>query len=235
MKLSIIIPVYNEAETLLKLLKKVDSVKLGKILKEMILVDDCSTDGSRDIIRRLGNNYVKIFQGKNQGKGAALKAGIKAATGNFIIFQDADLEYDPGDYGRLLRPILKNDAEIVIGSRFVNQKFVMFGKNKTPHQIHWIGNKSLTFIFNLLYRTKLTDVEPCYKLFRSDVLKNIEVASNGFEYDIELMCKAIKKGHKMVQLPIRFNPRSYEEGKKIATWKDGFKAAYYMLKHRFSD
>lgn len=235
MKLSIIIPVYNEAKTLLELLKKIDRVKLGKIQKEIIIVDDFSIDGSKEIIKKLENKYVKVFQKKNQGKGAALKAGIKVATGDFIIFQDADLEYDPRDYAKLLKPIIKNNADIVIGSRFIGKKFVLFGKNKTLRRIHWIGNKFLTFLFNLLYSTKLTDVEPCYKLFKSDVLKDINVTSNGFEYDIELMCKATKKWYKMVQLPINYNPRGYEEGKKITIWKDGIKAAYYMLKHRFFD
>ena len=210
----------------------IEKVNLGKIQKEIILVDDYSTDGSREIIRKLGNKYVKILLNKNQGKGAALKAGIKDSTGDFIIFQDADLEYDPSDYSKLLKPLIANDADIVIGSRFIGKKFVPFGKNKIPHRVHWIGNKGLNFIFNTLYNTTLTDVEPCYKIFKRDVLKNIEVASNRFEYDIELMCKAVKKGHKMVQLPIRFNPRSFKEGKKI-TWIDGIKAAYYILKYIF--
>ena len=234
MKLSIIIPVYNEAKTLLELLRRIEKASLGKIRKEVILVDDYSTDGSIDIIRKLGNKYVKVFLGKNQGKGAALKAGIKIATGELIIFQDADLEYDPRDYPKLVKPIIKGDADIVIGSRFIGEKFVPFGKNMTPHRLHWIGNKTLTFIFNLFYGTKLTDIEPCYKVFKRAVLRNINVISNRFEYDIELMCKAIKKGYKMLQLPISYNPRSFEEGKKI-TWVDGVKAAYYMLKYRFLD
>ena len=232
MKLSIIIPVYNEAKTLPELLRRIEKVNLGKIQKEIILVDDYSTDGSREIVRRLGNKYVKILLNKNQGKGAALKAGIKDSTGDFIIFQDADLEYDPSDYSKLLKPLIANDADIVIGSRFIYQKFVPFGKNKSPHRVHWIGNKSLTFLFNFLYHTTLTDIEPCYKVFKSNVLRSINVSSNRFEYDIELMCKAIKNGYKMIQLPISYNPRSFKEGKKI-TWIDGIKAAYYILKYRF--
>ena len=232
MKMSIIIPVYNEAKTLRELLRRIEKISLGNIQKEIIIVDDCSTDGSREIIKKLGNRYVKILLNKNQGKGAAIKNGIKSATGDFIIFQDADLEYDPRDYSRLLKPIIKNNADIVIGSRFIGKKFVPFGKNKTPHRVHWIGNKSLTFIFNLLYRTALTDIEPCYKVFRSNVLRSINVSSNRFEYDIELMCKAIKNGYKLLQLPISYNPRSFKEGKKI-TWIDGVKAAYYIIKYRF--
>lgn len=143
------------------------------------------------------------------------------------------MEYNPQDYAKLLQPILNNKADIVLGSRFVNQKLILFGKNKTKHRLHWIGNKTLTFIFNVLYSTSLTDIEPCYKLFKSNVLKNVEVASNRFEYDIELMCKAVKNGYKTVQLPISFNPRSYEEGKKISTWKDGIIAFITIIKNRF--
>ncbi|MBW2977070.1 glycosyltransferase family 2 protein [Candidatus Woesearchaeota archaeon] len=231
MKLSIIIPVYNEARTLKGILRRIEKVDLGRIKKEVILVDDFSTDGSRDIIKELRGSYVKVFLDKNRGKGAALKAGIKAATGNFIVFQDADLEYDPEDYNKLLQPILKNKANITFGSRFVNKKFVLFGKNKTIHSSHWVGNKFLTLTFNLLYGTKLTDVEPCYKMFKSDILKNITVKSEGFEYDIELMCKLKKKGHKILQLPISYNPRKFEEGKKI-NWKDGVTAFLTMARYR---
>ncbi|MBI4451976.1 glycosyltransferase family 2 protein [Candidatus Woesearchaeota archaeon] len=231
MKLSIIIPVYNEKGTLKEVVKRVESVNLGNIKKEIILVDDCSKDGSREVLKGLKGSYVRLFHKKNAGKGAALKTGIKAATGDFIIFQDADLEYDPNDYKRLLKPILKKESSIVFGSRFSkNSKFLP--KKHTMHPLHWIGNKGLTFIFNVLYHTNLTDVEPCYKLFTSDVLKSVDVKSNRFEYDIELMCKLVKNGHKIVQLPIRFSPRSFEEGKKI-NWKDGVIAAKIMLRYAF--
>lgn len=235
MKLSIIIPVYNEAKTIKELLKRIESVDLGRVKKEIVLVDDFSTDGSREILKKLTSKYVTILQSKNRGKGAALKAGIKASTGDFIIFQDADLEYDPNDYSKLINPILKNNASIAFGSRFVNKKFHLFGKKKTMHPIHWIGNKLLILVFNTLYGTKLTDVEPCYKMFRTEVLKNVDVKSDRFEYDIELMCKLIKKGYDIVQLPISFSPRTFEEGKKISTWKDGIAALIVMLKYRLSD
>lgn len=231
MKLSILIPVFNESKTLKKILARIEKVDLGDIRKEIIIIDDGSTDGSREIIKKLGRKYVRIFQPRNQGKGAALKAGINAATGDFIIFQDADMEYNPEDYIKLLQPILGNKADITFGSRFENQKFVLFGKNRIIHPTHYIGNKFLTFAFNLLYGTKLKDVEPCYKMFKSNILKNVNVASNGFEYDIELMCRLVKKGHKIIQIPIRYSPRGFHEGKKI-NWKDGIAAFLIMLKYR---
>jgi glycosyltransferase involved in cell wall biosynthesis len=231
MKLSIIIPVYNESKTISEILRRIEKVNLGKIKKEIILVDDFSTDGSREIIKKSNKKYKKVFQEKNQGKGAALKAGIKASSGDFIIFQDADLEYNPDDYEKLLKPILDKKTNITFGSRFINQKFVIFGKNRIVHPTHYIGNKSLNFIFNLLYGTKLTDVEPCYKMFRSKILKDINVATNGFEYDIELMCKLVKKGHRILQIPIRYNPRNFNQGKKI-NWRDGITAFLTMFKYR---
>jgi len=151
MKLSIIIPLYNESSSILKLLELIGKVNLKNIKKEIIIIDDYSTDGSREILKKLRGNYIKIFQDKNQGKGAALKKGIKAATGDIIIFQDADLEYDPRDYVKLMQPILNGKANITFGSRFVKQKFALVGKNKTMHSSHWIGNKFLTFIFNIFF------------------------------------------------------------------------------------
>ena len=231
MKLSIIIPIYNENDTLSQIVGRVESVNLGSIKKEIILVDDCSTDGSRDILKNLKGNYVKLFHKNNSGKGAALKTGINAATGDFVIFQDADMEYDPNDYKKLLKPILGKEANIVFGSRFSKDSRLL-PKKQTMHPLHWIGNKGLTFIFNSLYGTNLTDVEPCYKLFTASVLKSVDVKSNRFEYDIELMCKLVKKGEKIIQLPIKYAPRAFEEGKKI-NWKDGIIACLTMIKYRF--
>jgi glycosyltransferase involved in cell wall biosynthesis len=231
MKLSILIPVYNESRTLKDILARIEKVDLGSTKKEVILIDDGSTDGSRELIKKLGRKYVKIFQPGNRGKGAALKAGIRAAKGNFIIFQDADLEYDPHDYVKLLQPILDGKSGIAFGSRFENQKFILFGKDRIIHPSHYIGNKFLTIAFNILYGTELKDVEPCYKMFKSDILKKMDVVSDGFGYDIELMCRLVKKGHKIVQIPISYNPRGFHEGKKI-NWRDGIRAFLIMLEYR---
>ncbi len=233
MKLSVLIPVYNEVHTLKKIINKVEAVDLGSTEKEIILIDDHSTDGSRELIRSLKGDYIKIFQDENKGKGAALKRGVEIATGNFIIFQDADLEYDPEDYKVLIEPVIQRQADIVYGSRFETQRFVLFGKNKTIHPTHWFGNKLLKIVFNLLYGTKLSDAEPCYKLIRSDILKSFEIDADGFEYDIELMCKIARNGHSVIQLPIKYIPRTFEEGKKI-TWKDGIIAITTMLKFKWA-
>ena len=234
MKLSVVIPVYNEKGTITEIVRRVEQVSLGTNEKEIVIVDDCSTDGTREIIQDIGRSHCVLLLEKNRGKGGALKAGIKESTGDIIVFQDADLEYDPNDFPGLLKPILAGEASIVFGSRFLGQRFRPWGKGSTMHPSHWAGNKLLTLIFNVLYGTHLTDVEPCYKMFRREVLKSVQVAADRFEYDIELMCKLVRRGHRIVQLPIRYNPRSFGEGKKIS-WKDGITALKTMVKYRFSD
>lgn len=233
MKLSVIIPVYNEPGTIAKIVKRVERVNLGNVEKEIIIIDDASTDNTAAAIRNLKGKYIRLFHKKNMGKGRALKTGIGRATGDIIVFQDADLEYDPRDYAVLIKPIIEGKAKVTFGSRFVNQRLNLFGKKRSPHLLHWFGNKFLTFAFNSLYGTNLTDAEPCYKMFTSGVLKGIKISSNRFEYDIELMCKLVKKGHKIIQLPISYRPRSFEEGKKI-NWRDGIAAFLTMLKYRIS-
>lgn len=230
--LSIIIPVYNEKNSIKKIIEKVMQANIGDFKKEIIIVDDCSTDGSKDIIKKLNGNFITIFFEKNRGKGAALKAGINASKGNLIIFQDADLEYDPNDYYSLMKPLIEDKTRVCFGSRLAGKKFKLFSKDPTMHPLHFVGNTFLTFAFNFLYGTNLTDAEPCYKMFKADVLKHTNVIADRFEYDIELMCRLAKKGEKIYQIPINYNPRGFEEGKKI-NWKDGVKAFLTMIKFRF--
>ena len=230
-KLSIIIPVYNEKSTLKELINKVIKVDIGNVKKEIILVDDFSTDGSRELIKKLKIRGVKkVFNKKNRGKGGSIKNGISNSTGNLIIFQDADLEYNPEDYKELIAPLLRKEADFVLGERPYPKFFSK--ENKVP--AHWLGNKLLNIIGNLLYSTRLRDYEPCYKVFRRDLLINTPIKSEGFEYDIELMAKLFKKKFKFKTVPINYHPRSFEEGKKIS-WVDGIKAIYTLFKWRFRD
>ncbi len=225
MKLSIVIPVYNERETLLKLLKKVESVNLGKIEKEIILIDDCSTDGTRDILKKIKHHKV-IYHQKNGGKGSALRTGFRHATGDIILIQDADLEYEPNDYLSLLKPILQGKTDVVYGSRFIMKGF------KPANKIFYFGNIFLSFLTQLLYFTRITDMETCYKVFRKTALKGIILHSSGFEFEPEITTKFIKSGHHIVEVPIHYYARRVDEGKKLKPVKDGLKALWYLLKYR---
>lgn len=227
MKISIIVPIYNEKSTLLKVLKRIEGVNIGNIGKEIILVDDCSTDGTRNVLKGLGNKYRIFYHKQNQGKGGALRTGFKQADGDFILIQDADLEYDPKDYSKLLEPLLKDEADIVYGSR--NLK-----KNPRFRQIYYLGSLFLTSLNNILYGTRLTDLYTCYKVFKNSVFKKISIKSNGFEFEAEITAKALKRGYKIKEVPITYRPRSIKEGKKI-NWKDAIKGFWAIVKYRFKD
>ena len=231
-KLSVVMPAYNEAATIHKTIEKVASVVLDfNFEKEIIIVNDCSTDKTEEAIHDfISSNTdvdVKYFKHEtNLGKGAALHTGIKMASGNYIIIQDADLEYDPEEYNKLLSPVINANADVVYGSRFIGGK---------PHRIlffwHTIGNKFLTFFSNMFSNLNLTDMETCYKLFRSEIIKSIELKEKRFGFEPEVTQKIARiKGIRIYEVGISYYGRTYEEGKKIG-WRDGFRALYCVLKY----
>lgn len=232
-KLSIIIPAYNEGKTIHLILDKINKVQLiADVEKEVIIIDDCSNDGSEEAILKYSksnsNLDVKFYRHeKNQGKGAALHTGISKATGDYIVIQDADLEYDPQEYNVLLKPVVDGFADVVYGSRFMGGK---------PHRIlffwHTIGNRLLTFMSNALTNLNLTDMETCYKLFRADVLKKLILREKRFGFEPEVTAKISKvPGIRIYEVGISYYGRTYEEGKKIG-WRDGFRAIYCILKYK---
>lgn len=230
-KLSIIIPVYNEVATLEEVVDAVWAVELDEgIEKELVVVDDGSTDGSREIIQQMADagKVVGLYQPQNKGKGAALERGFQAATGDILLVQDADLEYDPRDYPKLITPIIEGKAEVVYGSRFLG------GPRKAMLFWHMLGNKMLTLVTNMLYDSILSDMETCYKAFRADVIKPITIHSRRFDVEPEITAKVLKQGIRIYEVPISYNGREYWEGKKI-TWKDGFAALWTLVKYRFVD
>ena len=226
--LSIIVPVYNEEKTLLPLLKKVQNVKLLGLKKQIIVVNDGSTDKTAEVMKKIKIPGIQINQhDKNRGKGAAIRTAIPHTTGDFVIIQDADLEYDPADYVIILKPLLDGRADVVYGSRFkgVGRAFLFW---------HYVGNKLLTFITNILYDTILTDMETCYKAFKGDLIRSIPLRSNRFDFEPEVTAKVLKRGVKLFEVPINYDGRNFEEGKKI-TWRDGVVALVCLIRYRFMD
>jgi len=238
-KLSVLVPVYNEERTLEEVVRRVCAFPMAK---EIILVDDGSKDRSREILTRLQDenkrageaqntlNQIRVFfQPYNQGKGAALKTALSHVTGDIVLIQDADLEYDPADYPTLLEPIQKGLADVVYGSRFAGG-----GAHRVLFFWHSLGNHALTLLSNMLSNLNLSDMEVGYKVFRAEVLKGIELKSKRFGFEPEITIKLSKKGCRFYEVPISYHGRTYEEGKKI-TWKDGVAALYYMVRFKFLD
>lgn len=228
MILSIIIPVFNEEKTISEILKRVFLVKLPAGLKKEIIVVD---DGSKFKVQNL-KGIKLLSHSKNLGKGAAIRTGLKVATGELIIIQDGDLEYDPSYYPLLLKPILDRKADIVYGTRLIDYPLRLWGREKTILPLHLIANKFLTRLTNFLYNSNISDMETCYKLFKASCLEGIKLESGGFNFEPEITAKFLKKGFKIVEIPIKVEPRTHEEGKKI-NWRDGFKAVFVLLKYRF--
>lgn len=248
MVVSIVIPVYNEREFIFEVLNQVQNVNIEGAGKEIIIVDDCSTDGTREVLEELVKSHVEpcsntstfhfsninaqpfvknikvYFQDKNQGKGAALRRGFKEASGEIIIIQDADLEYDPEDYIGLIEPIRQGLADVVYGSRFLG------GPHRVLYFWHYVGNKFLTLFSNMFTNLNLTDMETCYKVFHRKVLKKIETKENGFGIEPELTAKIAKNDCRIYEVPISYYGRTYAEGKKI-NWKDGLRAIYCIIRY----
>ena len=224
-KLSIIIPAYNEKETIREIIKQVSDIKIPK---EIILIDDCSTDGTREILQteysHLKNIKVLLHK-KNRGKGAAIRTGLKDIEGDIIIIQDADLEYDPQDYPKLIKPIINKETEVVYGSRFLGMK------NKHIYNLNMLATRILTIMANVLYNAKITDEPTCYKVFTKKAIKSVDLKCEKFEFCPEVTAKIRKNGYKIKEIPINYNPRSIEEGKKI-NWKDGVQAIWTLIKYR---
>lgn len=236
MILSIIIPIYNEEKTAAKIIKKVASVNLPVAKREIIIVDDGSTDKTKEIIGKLGIKGIKFYKHKvNSGKGAAVITGLKKAKGDYIIIQDADLEYDPRDIPKMLKKLQESTVQVVYGTRL--RRLPNFHKDeRTPKfMLHYFGNKMLSLVTSVMYLHWVTDMECCYKLFPREAVKDMTLRAKGFEFEPEITAKLLKKGYKIHEVSITTNPRSIKEGKKLHTIRDGYKAISALIKYRFVD
>ena len=226
MKLSVVMPVFNEKETIREILSQVRAVNL---VSEIIVVDDFSTDGTREVLQDEASkgDVTLVLHDRNRGKGAAVRSGLERLTGDIVIIQDADLEYDPRDYPTLIRPIVEGRVKVVYGSRFI-------GPRKDMLFAHWLGNQLLTLITNIMFDTTLSDMETCYKVLRADVAKALSIKSDRWGIDPEITAKVLKRGNRIFEVPISYYGREFYEGKKIS-WRDGFVVLWTLIKYRFVD
>ncbi len=226
-KLSVIVPVFNERATVAEIVRRMRSVELP-VDREILIVDDGSDDGTAAVLTQLGDSTVRVLKHpSNRGKGAAIRTGLENATGDLVLVQDADLEYDPDDWPRLLAPVLKGRARVVYGSRFT-------GERRNMLFLHWVGNRFLSLVTNMLYNSTLSDMETCYKLFDRHVLDGVRLEANRFDFEPEFTAKVLRKGIRIYEVPISYAGREPNEGKKI-TWHDGVVALWTLVKYRFVD
>jgi glycosyltransferase involved in cell wall biosynthesis len=228
-KLSVVVPVFNERNTLVEIVRRMRAVELpDSIEREIIVVDDGSDDGTRDVLKQLGDSTVRvIMHPRNRGKGAAVRTGVASATGEYVLVQDADLEYDPEDWPKLLNPVLRGLTRVVYGSRFT-------GERRNMLFLHWIGNRFLSFVTNVLYNTTLSDMETCYKLLDRRLFDQLSLSADRFDIEPEITAKILRRGIRIYEVPISYAGREFDEGKKI-TWHDGFAALWTLVKYRFRD
>jgi glycosyltransferase involved in cell wall biosynthesis len=228
-KLSVIVPVFNERNTVVEVVRRMRAVELPDgIEREIIIIDDGSGDGTRDVLRQLGDSTVRILvHEENRGKGAAVRTGLALATGDYVLIQDADLEYDPDDWPKLIAPVIRGRASVVYGSRFT-------GERRNMLLLHWIGNRLLSLVTNVLFNSTLSDMETCYKLVDRKLLVDLGLRSDRFDIEPEITAKILKRGIRIYEVPISYMGREFDEGKKI-TWRDGFAALWTLVKFRLGD
>jgi glycosyltransferase involved in cell wall biosynthesis len=223
-KLSVIVPVFNERNTIVEVMRRMRAVDLP-IDREFVVVDDGSSDGTQQVLAQLGDSTVKIVRhGANRGKGAAIRTALEHVTGDLVLIQDADLEYDPEDWPKLLAPVFAGKATVVYGSRFT-------GERRNMLYLHWVGNRVLSFVTDILYNTTLSDMETCYKLFDRRIIDGVTIKSDRFDFEPEITAKVLRKRIRIYEVPISYTGREFDEGKKI-TWRDGFAALYALVKFR---